>query len=155
MACSRRRSDRRHCACVCFVAGDHVLLAESDRAFGAMAGVPRLRLHRDAPSRSALKLEERCWSCSTRRSDASTCAGMRAADLGAAPGGWTWVLVRHGHTAAIDNGPLRPHLFDSDWSAPARRRLPLAAAAMLDWMVCDMVEQPSRVARRMGWLREG
>jgi hypothetical protein len=34
--------------------------------------------------------------------------GMRAADLGAAPGGWTWVLARHGlRVTSIDNGPLR------------------------------------------------
>ena len=34
--------------------------------------------------------------------------GMRAADLGAAPGGWTWVLTRHGmRVQSIDNGPLR------------------------------------------------
>lgn len=146
---------------VCFVAGDHVLLAESDPARSAPwpMGVPRLRLHRDAPSRSALKLEEALLVLldeAQRREHLRP--GMRAADLGAAPGGWTWVLVRHGlHVTAIDNGPLRPHLFDSGlvehlradgfrWQPPRP----------LDWMVCDMVEQPSRVARRMGqWLREG
>ena len=41
-------------------------------------------------------------------------ADMRAADLGAAPGGWTWVLTRHGlNVTAIDNGPLRAQLLDS------------------------------------------
>src|SRR5690606_41702973 len=38
----------------------------------------------------------------------------RSSDLGAAPGGWTWVLVRQGlRVIAIDNGPLREHLFDT------------------------------------------
>jgi 23S rRNA (cytidine2498-2'-O)-methyltransferase len=146
---------------VCFAAGDHVLLAESDPARSAPwpMGVPRLRLHPDAPSRSALKLEEALLTLldeDQRREHLRP--GMRAADLGAAPGGWTWVLVRHGlHVTAIDNGPLRPHVLDSGlvehlradgfrWQPPRP----------LDWMVCDMVEQPSRVARRMGqWLREG
>jgi 23S rRNA (cytidine2498-2'-O)-methyltransferase len=32
----------------------------------------------------------------------------------------------------------------------------VATEAPLDWMVCDMVEQPRRVAERMAtWLREG
>src|SRR5690606_39313564 len=45
---------------VCLLAGDHLLLAvaEPDDASPWPMGVPRLRLHRDAPSRSALKLEE-------------------------------------------------------------------------------------------------
>src|SRR5690606_18025923 len=84
--------------------------------------------------------------------------GMQAADLGAAPGGWTWVLARHGlRVSAIDNGPLRQHVLDTGlvehlradgfrWQPPRP----------LDWMVCDMVEQPRRVAARMAtWLREG
>ena len=38
---------------------------------------------------------------------------MRAADLGAAPGGWTWVLTRHGlRVQSIDNGPLRQHVLE-------------------------------------------
>ena len=41
-------------------------------------------------------------------------SGMRAADLGAAPGGWTWVLTRHGlRVQSVDNGPLRQHVLDS------------------------------------------
>ncbi len=43
---------------VCFVAGGHALLAASDPADSAPwpLGIPRLRMHADAPSRSALKL---------------------------------------------------------------------------------------------------
>jgi 23S rRNA (cytidine2498-2'-O)-methyltransferase len=68
------------------------------------------------------------------------------------------VLARHGlHVTAIDNGPLRPHVLDSGrvehlradgftWQPPRP----------LDWMVCDMVEQPRRVASRMAqWFAEG
>jgi len=144
-----------------FLAGDHVLLATSDPATSAPwpMGVPRLRLHPDAPSRSALKLEEAMLTLlDAPLRDEQLRPGMRAADLGAAPGGWTWVLARHGlRVTAIDNGPLRPHVLDSGlvehlradgfrWQPPRP----------LDWMVCDMVEQPARVARRMGqWMREG
>src|SRR3546814_20331559 len=44
----------------CFVDGDHAFVAVADPADSAPwpLGIPRLRLHADAPSRSALKLEE-------------------------------------------------------------------------------------------------
>ncbi|MGJ4804506.1 23S rRNA (cytidine(2498)-2'-O)-methyltransferase RlmM [Luteimonas sp. SDU82] len=146
---------------VCFLAGDHALLASADPARTSPwpLGVPRLKLHADAPSRSALKLEEALLALldPVQRRELLQ-PGMSAADLGAAPGGWTWVLARQGlRVTAIDNGPLRAHLFDTGlvehlradgfrWHPPRS----------LDWMVCDMVEQPSRVARRMGeWFREG
>ncbi|MDG6349601.1 23S rRNA (cytidine(2498)-2'-O)-methyltransferase RlmM, partial [Luteimonas sp. 8-5] len=116
-------------------------------------------LHPDAPSRSALKLEEALLTLLDGRERAALLRpGMRAADLGAAPGGWTWVLQRNGlQVTAIDNGPLRQHVLDSAgvdhlradgfaWQPPRP----------LDWMVCDMVEQPRRVASRMAqWFAQG
>lgn len=146
---------------VLFTAGDHALLGSSRRDDAAPwpQGIPRLKLHAQAPSRSALKLEEALLALldDAQRTQLLR-PGMRAADLGAAPGGWTWVLARHGlRVTAIDNGPLRPHLFDDGlvehlradgfrWQPPQP----------LDWMVCDMVEQPIRVAARMAqWFAEG
>ena len=152
------RAPRLH---ACFVAGDHLLLATSrpgDSAPWAL-GIPRLRLHADAPSRSALKLEEALLVLLDADERARLLRpGMRAADLGAAPGGWTWVLARHGvHVSAIDNGPLRPHLFDTGLVEHLRADgFAWQPPRPLDWMVCDMVEQPRRVASRMAtWLREG
>lgn len=146
---------------VCFVAGNHALLARAQPGDSAPwpLGIPRLKLHPDAPSRSALKLEEALLTLV----DETTLArqlqdGKTAADLGAAPGGWTWVLVRRGlRVTAIDNGPLRPHILENGLvehlHADGFRWQPQRP---LDWVVCDMVEQPSRVARRMGdWFREG
>ena len=145
----------------CFVAGDRVLLATSDPRDSAPwpLGIPRLRLHPDAPSRSALKLEEALLVLLDADERARNLQpGMRAADLGAAPGGWTWVLARHGlHVTAIDNGPLRPHLLDTGLVEHLRADgFAWRPPRPLDWMVCDMVEQPRRVASRMAeWLREG
>ena len=156
------RDDTRHPRLhVCLVAGDRLFLASGDPGDSAPwpMGVPRLRLHRDAPSRSALKLEEALLVMLDADERARLLRpGMHAADLGAAPGGWTWVLVREGlEVSAIDNGPLRQHVMDSGrvqhlredgfrWQPPRP----------LDWMVCDMVEQPRRVASRMAaWFREG
>lgn len=146
---------------VCVLASDHVLVAISDTRDSAPwpMGIPRLRMHADAPSRSALKLEEAFLTLL----DDSTRArllreGMHAADLGAAPGGWTWVLTRHGlHVTAIDNGPLRPHVLEGGLVTHLRADGFLwQPTQALDWMVCDMVEQPARVASRMAtWFREG
>ncbi|MDR1076672.1 MAG: 23S rRNA (cytidine(2498)-2'-O)-methyltransferase RlmM [Xanthomonadaceae bacterium] len=146
---------------VCFVAGDHAFIALVDPARSAPwpLGVPRLKLHADAPSRSALKLEEALLTLlDDEERQRLLRPGMSAADLGAAPGGWTWVLTRrHLRVTAIDNGPLRPQLLETGlvehlradgfhWKPPRT----------LDWMVCDMVEQPRRVAALVGrWLAQG
>jgi len=146
---------------VFFVAGDHAYLAQGDPGDSAPwpLGIPRLRLHADAPSRSALKLEEALLTLldDDERSQLLR-AGMRAADLGAAPGGWTWVLARQGlHVSAIDNGPLRQHVLDTGLVDHLRADgFHWQPQQPLDWMVCDMVEQPRRVAERMAtWFREG
>ncbi|KAB8172244.1 23S rRNA (cytidine(2498)-2'-O)-methyltransferase RlmM [Lysobacter maris] len=141
--------------------GDHLLLGRSHPGDSAPwpQGIPRLRMHAQAPSRSALKLEEALLVLLDRDERAALLRdGLTGADLGAAPGGWTWVMLGHGlHMTAIDNGPLRPHLFETGrlehLRADGFRWQP---AQPLDWMVCDMVEQPRRVAERMAaWLREG
>lgn len=146
---------------VCFVAGDHAFLAIGDPADSAPwpLGIPRLRMHADAPSRSALKLEEAFMVLLDEREHSALLReGMRAADLGAAPGGWTWVLTRHGlRVQSIDNGPLRQHVLDTGLVEHLRADgFNWQPQQALDWMVCDMVEQPRRVAERMAaWLREG
>ncbi len=146
---------------VCFVDGDHAFLAESNADDSAPwpMGIPRLKLHADAPSRSALKLEEALLTLMSADERAHLLReGMRAADLGAAPGGWTWVLTRFKiNVIAIDNGPLRPHVMETGLVQHLRADgFSWHPTKPLDWMVCDMVEQPSRVAARMAeWFREG
>jgi 23S rRNA (cytidine2498-2'-O)-methyltransferase len=146
---------------VCFVDGDHAFLATSaaDDSAPWPMGIPRLKLLAEAPSRSALKLEEALLTLlSADERTQMLREGMRAADLGAAPGGWTWVLTRHRvQVTAIDNGPLRQHVMDSGLVQHLRADgFSWHPNKPLDWMVCDMVEQPSRVAARMAeWFREG
>lgn len=111
-------------------------------------GIRRLRFPHGAPSRSTLKLEE-AWHEFVPRDqwEARIAEGMQAADLGAAPGGWTWQLVHRGmHVYAIDNGPMDKGLMATGmvehlredgfvWTPPMR----------LDWLVCDIVDKPARV----------
>ena len=146
---------------VLMLAGDHALLGSADPKDASPwpLGVPRLRAHADAPSRSALKLEEALMMLLTEKERAEFIRpGMFAADLGAAPGGWSWVLARqHLRVFSIDNGPMAQSALDMPviehiradgfrWQPPKP----------LDWMVCDMVESPRKVADRMAtWFREG
>jgi len=119
-------------------------------------GIPRLRLPREAPSRSTLKLEE-AWHHFIPRAewDARLAAGMTAVDLGAAPGGWTWQLLRRGlRVIAVDNGPLKGMVAEHPWVTHLRTDgFRFRPDRPVDWVVCDMVEKPSRVATLMAnWL---
>lgn len=146
---------------VVFVQGDHLFLASADPGDASPfpLGIPRLKLLPDAPSRSALKLEEAIRVLmDAGEHERLLKPGMTAADLGAAPGGWTWVLTReHLRVTSVDNGPLRQHVLDTGLVEHLRADgFHWKPAQPLDWMVCDMVEQPRRVAERMAtWFREG
>lgn len=122
-------------------------------------GIPRLSMPRDAPSRSTLKLAEALvtflddderlrWLRPT----------MRAVDLGAAPGGWTWQLAQRGlRVIAVDNGPLKGVIADDPLVEHLRTDgLSFRPRRPVDWMVCDMVLQPSRIATLVGaWIADG
>jgi len=146
---------------VAFLEGDHAIVAMSEPHDSApwALGIPRLRMHPDAPSRSALKLEEALLTLLDEgERERLLRDNMQAADLGAAPGGWTWVLMRNGmKVTAVDNGPMREALLDSGRIEHLRADgFQWQPKRTLDWMVCDMVEQPRRVAERMAtWFREG
>lgn len=122
-------------------------------------GIPRLRFHQDAPSRASLKLEEALLRfLSPDERTRLLAPGMQAVDLGAAPGGWTWQLVRRGlQVTAVDNGPLAPDILKSDLvSHLCADGFSYRPKAPVPWMVCDMVEQPIRVADLVArWIEEG
>jgi 23S rRNA (cytidine2498-2'-O)-methyltransferase len=102
---------------VVFVDGRHAFVCVADTRDSAPwpLGIPRLKLLPEAPSRSALKLDEALLTLmSPDEREKLVKPGMRAADLGAAPGGWTWVLTRqHMHVISVDNGPLREHVLQT------------------------------------------
>ena len=123
-------------------------------------GIARLRFPSEAPSRSTLKLDEAIQVFLTpQEQEERLHSGMRAVDLGACPGGWTYQLVRRGlFVTCIDNGAMATSLMDSGQVThymvdgfkyePERKNI--------DWLVCDMIEKPKRVAKLMAkWLIEG
>jgi len=146
---------------LCLLSGDSALAGYARSANSAPwpMGIPRLRLARQAPSRSALKLEEALLRFLTaEQRDRALAPGGTAVDLGAAPGGWTWQLVRrHLRVIAVDNGPLDPALMDSGLVEHRRESGFLYRPPRpVDWMVCDMAEQPIRVAAlAAAWVRDG
>jgi len=144
-----------------FLAGNQAYLGVSPIANSSawVMGIPRLRQPKEAPSRATLKLEE-AWHhfIPAAEWDTRLAPGMRAVDLGAAPGGWTWQLVRRSmHVEAVDNGPMDQRLMEtgqvehmlSDGFVYEPRK-------PVDWLVCDIVDKPARVAAMVTrWFARG
>ncbi len=136
---------------VFFPDNHRALIATGDphNSSAALNGIQRVSMASDAPSRSYLKLAEAFEVFLDKKEQALWLRpGMTAVDLGAAPGGWTWQLVQRGlKVTAVDNGPLKGaaaghpsirHLREDGFRFRPQRPV--------DWLVCDMVEQPQRVA---------
>ncbi len=144
-----------------FPQSSKVYLCSNDIARSAAwpQGIPRLKFPREAPSRSTLKLDEALLVLLNEdERERWLKPGMSAVDLGAAPGGWTWQLVRRSlRVTAIDNGPMDAALLQSGLVAHVREDgFRYRPKKPVDWLVCDMVEQPRRVAALMAqWLAEG
>jgi 23S rRNA (cytidine2498-2'-O)-methyltransferase len=118
-------------------------------------GIPRLRMPSGSPSRSTLKLAEAMMEFLGARKFEP---GATAVDLGASPGGWTWQLVQRGFmVTAVDNGPMDRALLDSGQVKHRRDDgFHYQPPEPVDWMVCDMVESPARIARLVAkWLAQG
>lgn len=123
-------------------------------------GIPRLKFPSDAPSRSTLKLEEAFHVFIPYEEwDERLKGGLKAVDLGASPGGWTYQLVKRSFFVyAIDNGPMDPRLIETGQVKHFRedgfKFLP--SKKNITWLVCDMVETPMKVTELMiKWLAEG
>ena len=101
------------------------------------------------PSRAYLKL----WEALTRLA-AYPGPGDECLDLGASPGGWTWVLASLGASVvAVDKAPLAASVaamkgvvgvVESAFALPPRT---------VDWLVCDVIAYPARtLALLERWL---
>ncbi|MDO2947126.1 23S rRNA (cytidine(2498)-2'-O)-methyltransferase RlmM [Aeromonas simiae] len=145
-----------------FLATDHVLLGYSYSFNNSEfhMGIPRLRFPSDAPSRSTLKLEEAFHVFVPKEEwDVRLTSGMKAVDLGACPGGWTYQLVRRGMmVTAVDNGMMADSLMETgqvkhlredgfQWKPVKKNNY---------WLVCDMVDKPARVVHMVAdWFQDG
>ena len=146
---------------VFFVGGRACYVGVSDVANSSRwpMGIARLRMPSGSPSRSTLKLAEALAEFLDEKERAKRLVpGMTAVDLGASPGGWTWQLVRNGlMVTAVDNGAMDAALLETGQVKHRRDDgFHFRPSEPVDWMVCDMVESPSKIARLAAkWIAEG
>ncbi|MGJ8692154.1 MAG: 23S rRNA (cytidine(2498)-2'-O)-methyltransferase RlmM [Thalassotalea sp.] len=145
-----------------FLSGQEVILGYSlgTNSSPHIMGIHRLKFPSDAPSRSTLKLDEAfLYFIPKEEREYRVTSGMHAVDLGSAPGGWTYQLVRRGMmVTAIDNGLMDESLMESGQVKHKQmdgfKYVPMKKN--VDWLVCDMIEKPQRVAKLMAeWLING
>ena len=144
-----------------FITGRRVFVGQAAVNNSALwpMGIPRLKFPREAPSRSTLKLEE-AWHTFIPREqwDERLSDEMTGVDLGAAPGGWTYQLVKRGMlVTAIDNGPMAESLMDTGLVNHLMvDGFTWTPKQPVDWMVCDIVEKPARTAAMVEtWIGDG
>ncbi|CAN5195205.1 SAM-dependent methyltransferase [soil metagenome] len=98
------------------------------------------------PSRAYLKL----WEALVRLRRWPQ-PGDRCLDLGASPGGWTWVLASLGaHVIAVDKAPLDPRIAAMpgvEWRGESAFALEPASVGPVDWLFSDIVCYPARLLR--------
>ncbi|MBW8191845.1 23S rRNA (cytidine(2498)-2'-O)-methyltransferase RlmM [Neiella marina] len=168
---------------VCLIAGTQAFVGTSEpgRHSPYLNGIMRLRVPSAAPSRSTLKLDEALLSFfSEAELKARMTSGMKAIDLGACPGGWTYQLVRRGlFVTSVDNGSMAESLMETGQVKHYRedgfgfdpKRKPVAwiqrqfangkrlrwpENAPSEWMVCDMADKPRRVVHMLlEWFQQG
>lgn len=113
----------------------------------------RLRVHvpQAAPSRAAMKLAEAfLWL------DRAPEPGELCVDLGAAPGGWSWVLLeRRANVLAVDPARLAPDLMKRKGMHHLRKdAFTFQPDETVDWLFSDMAWRPLESAALLAkWAR--
>ncbi|WP_240002487.1 SAM-dependent methyltransferase [Oleisolibacter albus] len=107
------------------------------------------------PNRAYLKLWESFTRLGLRPQPGELCL-----DLGACPGGWTWVLQSGGaRVIAVDKAPLDPRIARLPGVTERRESafgLDPAAIGPVDWLCCDIICYPSRLLSMVRrWLAAG
>jgi 23S rRNA (cytidine2498-2'-O)-methyltransferase len=107
------------------------------------------------PNRAYLKLWEVLTLIGERPGPADTCL-----DLGASPGGWTWVLQQTGaRVIAVDKAPLAPAIAALPRVTTRKESafaLDPAAVGHVDWLFSDVICYPQRLLGLVQrWLAAG
>jgi 23S rRNA (cytidine2498-2'-O)-methyltransferase len=114
------------------------------------AGYHAIDVDKRPPSRAFKKLREaiEVFSLTPKR-------GENAVDLGASPGGWSYVLRQLGLTVtAIDRSPLADTLMRTtgiSWASG--NALTWQPPDAVDWLVCDVITSPENTAKMLkSWI---
>lgn len=139
--------------------GWFVHFVDFGRAFGGrecvINGPRRMADDERAPSRSYLKVEEAYLIFGDEPR-----AEQRVADLGAAPGGWSFSAAKRGaRVVAVDNGPLKGGAWDHPLIDHRREdafTFRPGEGECFDWLFCDLVEDPHHVLQNIAepWLSQ-
>jgi 23S rRNA (cytidine2498-2'-O)-methyltransferase len=118
-------------------------------------GEARFVEDRTAPSRAYLKLWELFTLLGERPQASELCI-----DLGASPGGWSWVLQGLGaHVISVDKAPLDPslsRLAGIEYRRESAFALDPRAIGAVDWLLSDVVCYPKRLLTLVQkWLAAG
>jgi 23S rRNA (cytidine2498-2'-O)-methyltransferase len=107
---------------------------------------------KSAPSRAFAKLVE-----AQQRLGHEIEAGQSCVDLGACPGGWTYVAVNQGaKVTAVDRSPLRDDLMrHSQVEFILGDAFKFQPSAQVDWLICDVIAAPERsIELLQRWAKE-
>ncbi|HEX6241249.1 MAG TPA: 23S rRNA (cytidine(2498)-2'-O)-methyltransferase RlmM, partial [Polyangiales bacterium] len=118
----------------------------------AKGGRTRVRVAGDLPSRAARKLEEALAWIGVAPGPGELCA-----DLGAAPGGWTYVLAeRRARVIAVDPAKLRPDILAKKGVRHVQESaFTFTPDEPVDWLFCDMAWRPLEAAALLAkWGRK-
>lgn len=115
----------------------------------AGGGIP-VAEDRAAPSRAFAKLTEALTRLGRAMAPGDSCV-----DLGASPGGWSYVALAKGaQVIAVDRSPLREDLMrDPRLEFVRGDAFSFRPARPVDWLVCDVIAAPERSAEMLlEWL---
>jgi 23S rRNA (cytidine2498-2'-O)-methyltransferase len=117
--------------------------------------VPLVEDREGPPSRAYLKL----WEAFVHLGRWPQ-AGEHCLDLGASPGGWTWVLARCGaNVIAVDKAPLEPSIAAMrgvSWREESAFGLEPKDFERVDWLCCDIIGYPNRLLAMVNrWRASG
>lgn len=159
---TQKEQRNRPIAMVFFATSTHAFIGFAIKAncSNYPLGILRLKFPANAPSRSTLKLDEAFQLfIPASEHEHRLKPGLHAVDLGACPGGWTYQLVNRGmFVQAIDNGAMDETLMEtgqvSYFAEDGFKYKPKKKNVY--WLVCDMIEQPQKVAKLMAnWVASG
>ncbi len=130
-----------------------LMIASSETSSWVPQGEMQFNESPEAPSRAYLKLWELFTMEGFHPSQNETCL-----DLGASPGGWTWVLAKLGaKVTSIDKAELAPQVARMPGVQLLKKdafRLKPSEIGSLDWLFSDVICEPRRLLKLVHEWRE-
>jgi 23S rRNA (cytidine2498-2'-O)-methyltransferase len=135
------------------IANDEILASTTTSSRFPLGEMHFIENKTEAPSRAYLKLWELFTVHGVRPQPGETCL-----DLGASPGGWTWVLAGLGaNVKAYDRSELAPHLMQMKNVVFEKRNafaLKPKEIGPVDWLFSDVICYPEQLFKLVDeWLK--